>query len=134
MICWAATELHMHIDGIDDGQSCFLLIAQPTGEHLIIVRLEVTLLFKVTYSIFNFFGISDVTSMPDKLPEKGLSKSRGLYVSTVVPFRMIALVSKQEESSTTTNSVPINKQATEMSLPNSECMLKSKTVFIMCYL
>lgn len=47
-----------------------------------------------------------ITSMPAKLPEKGLSRSRGLYVSTVVPFRMIALVSKHEESSTTTNSVP----------------------------
>lgn len=51
-----------------------------------------------------------ITSMPAKLPEKGLSRNRGLYVSTVVPFRMIALVSKHEESSTTTNSVPGGKK------------------------
>lgn len=48
--------------------------------------------------------------MPAKLPEKGLSRRRGLYVSTVVPFRIIALVSKHEESSTTTNSVPGGKK------------------------
>lgn len=53
---------------------------------------------------------SFVTSTPARLPEKGLSFKRGLYVRTAVPFRMMALVSWQEESSTTTNSVPKTKQ------------------------
>lgn len=44
-----------------------------------------------------------------RLPEKGLSSRRGLYVSTVVPLRMMAFVSRQDESSTTTNSVPGRK-------------------------
>lgn len=53
---------------------------------------------------------SFITSTPARLPENGLSFKRGLYVRTAVPFRMMALVSWQEESSTTTNSVPKTKQ------------------------
>lgn len=34
-----------------------------------------------------------ITSIPARLPEKGLSFKRGLYVKTAVPFRMTALVS-----------------------------------------
>lgn len=50
--------------------------------------------------------VSVVTSIPARLPEKGLSSRRGLYVRTVVPFRIMAFVSRHDESSTTTNSVP----------------------------
>lgn len=30
----AAAKLHLHVDGVDDGQRRLLLAAQPTREHL----------------------------------------------------------------------------------------------------